>query len=41
MGVALADPTGLDPGEAAGWAASMDRSIRQLSKFVRQMKERI
>jgi hypothetical protein len=41
MGVALADPAGLDPGEAAGWAASMDRSIRQLSKFVRQMKERI
>jgi DNA-binding CsgD family transcriptional regulator len=41
MGVALADPAGLDPDEAAGWAASMDRSIRQLSKFVRQMKERI
>jgi DNA-binding CsgD family transcriptional regulator len=41
MGVALADPAGLDPGEAAGWAASMDRSIRQLAKFVRQMKERI
>jgi hypothetical protein len=41
MGVALADPAGLDPAEAAGWAASMERSIRQLSKFVRQMKERI
>jgi hypothetical protein len=41
MGVALADPAGLDPAQAAGWAASMDRSIRQLSKFVRQMKERI
>jgi DNA-binding CsgD family transcriptional regulator len=41
IGVALADPAGLDPGEAAGWAASMDCSIRQLSKFVRQMKERI
>jgi hypothetical protein len=41
MGVALADPAGLDPAQAAGWAASMDRSIRQLSKFVRQVKERI
>jgi hypothetical protein len=41
MGVALADPAGLDPAQAAGWAASMDRSIRQLAKFVRQMKERI
>ena len=37
--LALADPAGLDPSQAAGWAASMDRSIRQLSKFVRQMKE--
>jgi DNA-binding CsgD family transcriptional regulator len=41
MGVVLADPAGLDPAQIAGWAASMDRSIRQLSKFVRQMKERI
>ena len=41
MGVALADPAGLDAAEAAEWATSMTRSIRHLSKFVRQMKERI
>ena len=41
MGVELADPAGLDPAEAAEWAASMTRSIRVLSKFVRQMKEAI
>ena len=41
MGVELADPAGLDPAEAAEWAASMTRSIRLLSKFVRQMKEAI
>ena len=41
MGVELADPAGLDPAEAAEWAASMTRSIRLLSKFLRQMKEAI
>jgi hypothetical protein len=41
MGVELADPAGLDPAEATEWAASMTRSIRQLSKFLRQMKEAI
>jgi hypothetical protein len=41
MGVELADLTGLDPGEAAGWALSMSRSIRLLSKFVRQLKETV
>jgi hypothetical protein len=41
MGVELADPAGLDPAEAAEWAASMTCSIRLLSKFVRQMKEAI
>jgi len=41
MGIDLADPAGLDPAEAAEWAASMTRSIRMLSKFVRQMKETI
>jgi hypothetical protein len=41
MGVELADLTGLDPAEAAGWAASMTRSIRLLSKFVRQLKETV
>lgn len=41
MGVELADPAGLDPAEAAEWVASMTRSIRLLSKFVRQMKEAI
>ena len=39
MGVELADPAGLDPAEAAAWAASMTRSIRALSKFARQLKE--
>jgi hypothetical protein len=39
MGVELADPAGLDPADAAEWAASMTRSIRALSKFLRQMKE--
>jgi hypothetical protein len=41
MGVELADPAGLDTAEAAEWAASMTRSIRLLSKFVRQVKEAI
>jgi hypothetical protein len=41
MGVALADPAELDPGEASEWATSMIRSIRQLSKFARQMKEAV
>ncbi len=41
MGVELADPAGLDPAQAAEWAASITRSIRVLSKFVRQMKETI
>jgi hypothetical protein len=39
MSVALADPAGLDPDQAAAWAASMTRSIRALSKFTRQIKE--
>jgi hypothetical protein len=39
MAVDLADPAGLDPAEAADWAASMSRSLRVLSKFVRHMKE--
>ena len=39
MGVELADPAGLDPAETAAWAASMSRSIRALTKFVRQMRE--
>jgi hypothetical protein len=38
MGVELADPAGLDPAEAAECAASMTRSIRALSRFLRQMK---
>jgi hypothetical protein len=41
MGVELADPAGLDAAEAAEWATSMTRSIRHLSKFVRQMKETV
>jgi hypothetical protein len=39
MGLGLADPAGLDPAEAAEWAASMTRSLRVIGKFVRQMKE--
>jgi hypothetical protein len=39
MAVELADPVGLDPGEATEWPASMSRSIRLLSKFLRQVKE--
>src|SRR5262249_14426069 len=39
MSVELADPAGLDPDQAAAWAASMARSIRALSKFTRHMKE--
>jgi hypothetical protein len=38
MGVQLADPAGLDPAEAAQHAASMTRSIRVLSRFLRQLK---
>jgi hypothetical protein len=41
MGVELADPAGFDAAEAAEWAVSMNRSIRLLTKFVRQMKETI
>jgi hypothetical protein len=41
MGVALADPAALDPTEGAEWATSMTRSIRQLSTFVRQIKETV
>jgi transposase len=41
MGVELADPAGLDSAEAAEWAVSMTRSIRLLTRFVRQMKETI
>jgi len=36
-----ADPDGLDPAEASDWATSMTRSIRQLSTFVRRMKETV
>jgi hypothetical protein len=39
LGLGLADPAGLDPAKTAGWAASMTRSIRALSRFARQMKE--
>jgi hypothetical protein len=39
LGIKLADPAGLDPAEAAGWAASITRSIRALSTFARQLKE--
>jgi hypothetical protein len=39
LAIELADAAGLDPAEAPGWAASMTRSLRVLSKFVRQMKE--
>jgi hypothetical protein len=39
MSVQLADPAGLDPALAAEWAASLARSIRVLSKFVRQLNE--
>ena len=41
MGVELADPVGLDPAEAAEWVASMTRSLRVLSRFLRQIKETI
>jgi hypothetical protein len=41
MGVELADPAGLDPAQAAEWAASMTRSLRVLSRFLREMKETI
>ena len=39
MSVQLADPAGLDPGQASEWAASLSRSIRVLAKFARQLKE--
>jgi hypothetical protein len=39
MSVQLADPAGLDPAQAAEWAASLSRSLRVLSRFVRQLKE--
>ena len=39
MGVDLADPTELDPAEAAAWAASITRSTRALSRFAHQIKE--
>jgi hypothetical protein len=38
MGVELADVARLDPVEAAEWTASMTRSLRVLSRFLRQMK---
>jgi hypothetical protein len=41
MTAELADPAGLDSEQAAEWAASMTRSIRALSKFLRQVKESI
>jgi len=41
MSVELADVADLDPAGATEWAASMARSIRQLSTFLRQMKETI
>jgi hypothetical protein len=39
MGIELADPAGLDPGDAAVWAASIARSARTLSRFARQITE--
>jgi hypothetical protein len=39
MSVQLADPAGLDPALAAEWATSFSRSLRVLSKFVRQLNE--
>jgi hypothetical protein len=39
IGVQLADPAGLDPGQAGEWAASLSRSLRVLAKFARQVKE--
>jgi len=39
LGIELADSAGLDPAEAAAWAASITRSIRALSTFARQLKE--
>jgi hypothetical protein len=39
MGIELADAAGLDPAEAAEWAASLTTSIRVLSRFARKMKE--
>jgi hypothetical protein len=39
MGVQLADPAGLDPAQAAEWAASLSRSLRVLARFARQLKE--
>jgi hypothetical protein len=41
MGVELADPAGLDPADASEWVTSMTRSIRQLSKFVRRIKDTV
>jgi hypothetical protein len=39
MCVQLADPAGLDAGQADEWAASLSRSLRVLARFVRQLKE--
>jgi DNA-binding NarL/FixJ family response regulator len=39
MGVGLADIAGIDPAEAGAWAASMDRSLRVLRRFARQIKQ--
>jgi hypothetical protein len=39
MSVQFADPAGLDPAQAAACAASLSKSIRVLSKFVRQLNE--
>jgi hypothetical protein len=41
MGVELADVARLDPAEAAEWTASMTRSLRVLSRFLRELKESI
>jgi DNA-binding CsgD family transcriptional regulator len=41
MGIELADVARLDPAEAGEWAASMTRSLRVLSRFLREMKETV
>lgn len=39
MGVELADIAAIDPAEAGAWAASMDRSLRVLRRFARQIRQ--
>ena len=39
MGIGLADAAGLDPEQAAEWAASLTSSTRVLSRFARKLKE--